>query len=126
MSDDVIHIHDEADDATSRRWTEEMSVRGSDLASTLGRLGREAAVRKITVKAPGGRTIAEIPLVLGTAGVLLLGPWTAALLVAAWLGRVSIIIEYEKAPATMDEAFKQLTGATDKTAEAIEATAKSA
>lgn len=128
MSDETIHIDElkvEAE-AAGRRWTEELSVSGSNLADTLGRLGREAAVRKITVKNARGRTIAEIPLLLGTAGVLVLGPWTAAVLVAAWLGRVSLIIEYEKAPDTMEEAVKELTGSLDKTAGSIEATVQSA
>lgn len=127
MSDEVIHIKEDVQaEATGQRWTEELSVRGSDLADTLGRLGREAAVRKITIKSASGRTIAEIPLLLGTAGVLILGPWTAAVLVAAWLSRVSVIIEYEKAPETMQEAVKELTGSLDKTAGAGEATAQSA
>ncbi len=132
MSDETIHIKEEVKaqaekaEATGQRWSEEISVRSGDLADTLGRLGREATVRKITLKNAGGRTIAEIPMVLGAAGMLVLGPWTAAVLVAAWLGRVSIIIDYEEAPATMDEAVKELTGSLDKTAGAIEANIKSA
>lgn len=129
MSDEIVYIKEETKaeaEAAGQRWTEELSVRGSELGETLGRLGREAAVRKITVKSASGRTIAEIPLILGTAGVLLLGPWTAALLVAAWLGRVSLIIEYEQAPDTMEEAVKELTGSLDRTAGAIEANVQSA
>lgn len=129
MSDEIVYIKEETKaeaEAAGQRWTEELSVRGSELGETLSRLGREAAVRKITVKSASGRTIAEIPLILGTAGVLLLGPWTAALLVAAWLGRVSLIIEYEQAPDTMEEAVKELTGSLDRTAGAIEANVQSA
>lgn len=129
MPEETIYIKEDVKaeaEAAGRRWSEEISVRGSDLADTLGRLGREATVRKITLKSASGRTIAEIPLVLGAAGVLVLGPWTAALLVAAWLGRVSILIEYEEAPATMDEAVKQLSATIDKAADALEAGAASA
>lgn len=129
MSDETIKIKEETKEqaaraeATGKRWTEEISVRGADLQDTLGRLGREAAVRKITLKNASGRTLAEIPLALGAAGMLVLGPWTAAVLVAAWLGRVSILIEYEEAPATMDEAIHELTGSLDKTADQLEAKA---
>ena len=132
MSDETIHIKDEvkaqaaAAETTGQRWTEELSVRGSDLQGTLGRLGREAAVRKITLKNASGRTLAEFPLVLGAAGMLILGPWTAAVLVAAWLGRVSILIEYEEAPATMDEAMQALGGKADKAPAQLEANIKSA
>ena len=38
------------------------------------------------------------------AGVLIIGPWTAALLAAAWLSRVSILIEYEEAPSKVEQA----------------------
>lgn len=129
MSDETILNKDEvkvAAGSTGKRWSEEISVRSNDLAGTLSRLGREAAVRKITIKSAAGRTIAEIPMVLGAAGVLVLGPWTAALLVAAWLGRVSIIIDYEEAPATMGAALKEIRGDVDKAAAAIEANIKAA
>ncbi|MEZ4519470.1 MAG: DUF4342 domain-containing protein [Chloroflexota bacterium] len=122
MSDETIYIQDE----TGQRRTEEISVRRGDLADTLGRLAREATVRKITLVSAGGRVIAEIPLVLGAAGVLLLGPWTAAALAAALIGRVSILIEYEEAPATMQESVKQLSASLDDEADAIEANLKSA
>lgn len=105
MSDETIHVEEEITEATqgmvqkvettAKRWTEEISVRGGDVRETLGRLVHKAAVRKITVKAADGHTILQIPLALGAAGVLIIGPWTAALLVAAWATRVSILIEYE-------------------------------
>ena len=132
MSDETILIKDEVKakaakvEATGRQWSEELSVRGSDLQDTLGRLGREAAVRKITLKSASGRTIATFPMVIGAAGMLVLGPWTAAVLVAAWLGRVSILIEYEEAPATMEEAMNELSGKAEKTAAQLEANIKSA
>ena len=91
MSDETIHIEEELKGAahkvedTAKRWTEQISVRGGDLGETLGRLAKEATVRKITVKSESGKTLVEIPLVLGVAGALFVGPWTAVLLVAAWL-----------------------------------------
>ncbi len=106
----VIHVEEEfknvvhkAEDAGKRRF-EEFSVRGGELKETLGRLVKEAGVRKIVLKNQSGKTLFEIPFVLGAAGVLIVGPWTAALLVAAWLTRVSILIEYEEAPSKVEEA----------------------
>ncbi len=110
ITEDVIHIDEEFADivhqaeTTGKRRTEELSVRGSELKETLGRLAHEARVRKITIRNQHGKTLVEIPLVLGAAGLLIIGPWTAALLAAAWLTRVSILIEYEDAPVVEEEA----------------------
>lgn len=112
MTEDTIHVEEELNDAaakaeeTGRRWSEEINVRGSELMDTVNRLLREATVRKITVKGPSGKTLVEIPLVLGAAGMLIIGPWTAFLLVAAWLTRVSILIEYEEAPSKVEETVE--------------------
>ena len=95
----VIHKAEE----TGKRRFEEFSVRGGDLKDTLGRLAREATARKITLRNESGKTLAQIPLAIGAAGVLIIGPWTAALLAAAWLTRVSILIEYEELPAPAEE-----------------------
>jgi hypothetical protein len=114
MNDETIHIEEELKDAahkvedTAKRWTEQITVRGGDLGETLGRLVKEATVRKITVKSQAGKTLLEIPLVLGAAGMLIVGPWTAVLLVAAWLTRVSILIEYEAAPTQVEEAVEDV------------------
>lgn len=114
MNDETIHIEEELKDAahkvedTAKRWTEQITVRGGDLGDTLGRLVKEATVRKITVKSQSGKTLLEIPLVLGAAGMLIVGPWTAVLLVAAWLTRVSILIEYEAAPTQVEEAVEDV------------------
>jgi len=105
MSEDTIHFEEELHDAAvqaegaAKRRIEIISVRGNELKDVVGRLANEARVRKITVKDRTGKKLLEIPFVLGAAGVLLIGPWTAALLAAAWLTRVSILIEYEEAPA---------------------------
>jgi len=110
MTEETIHIEEEVKDAahkledTAKRWTEEITVRGGDVGETIGRLAKEATVRKITVKSQSGKTLFEVPLVVGAAGMLVLGPVTAWLLVVAWLARVSILIEYEAAPTKAEEA----------------------
>lgn len=114
MTDETIHVEEEVKDAThkvqdtAKRWTEQISVRGGDLGETVARLAKEATVRKITVLGPSGKTLVEIPLVLGAAGMLIIGPWTAFLLVAAWLTRVSILIEYEAPPTKVEEAIEEV------------------
>ena len=114
MTDETIHVEEEVKNATdkvqdtAKRWTEQISVRGGDLGETVGRLAKEATVRKITVKSQSGKTLFELPLVLGAAGVLLIGPATAWLLVAAWLTRVSILIEYEEPATKVEEAVEEV------------------
>jgi hypothetical protein len=95
MTDNTIHIEEEAfkSDPNTKTWTEEISVAGSDLMDTLRRVARDVTVTKITVKNESGRVLFSFPLALGVVGVLILGPWTAAALVAAWLTKVSILIE---------------------------------
>ena len=114
MSEQIINVENEFKDVVAQaevvgqRRFEEISVRGSELKETLGRLTKEARVRKITLKNQSGRTLAEIPLALGALGVLIIGPWTAALLATAWLTRVSIIIEYEDAPNEVEKAVEKI------------------
>lgn len=113
MSDEMIHVEEEVKDvahkveATAKRWSEEISVRGGDLGDTLGRLMKEATVRKITIRSQSGKTLLEVPLALGVVGMAFLGPWTAGLLIGAWLARVSILIEYEAAPAKAEEMIEE-------------------
>lgn len=140
MTDDTIRIEEEElhrAERTSRKWTEEVTVAGGDLMDTLGKLLKEATVRKITVRSESGRKLFEIPLALGALGVLIIGPWTAAALVAAWLAKVSILIEreapvsemrtsdaaaevIEQIPAEAEKAAKKTRKSTKKAAEAVD------
>lgn len=100
MNEERIHIEEEVKEtaegvkAKAQQWTEEISVAGNELRGTLSRLAKEATVRKITVKNQDGKTVLNIPLAVGAAGVVVLGPWSVVGLVAAWLARYSIIIEH--------------------------------
>ena len=121
MTNDEISIQDDdltINDKKALVRTEEISVAGRNLMDTLGRLAREATVRRVTIKNASGKTVIELPFVLGAAGVLVLGPWTAALLGAAWLTRASILIEYEEAPETMKEAIREMPGISDEESDA--------
>lgn len=105
MNEERIHVEEEMKEAAegakerAQQWTEEISVAGGELMSTLSRLMREGTARKITVKNPAGKTVLNIPLAVGAAGMVVLGPWSVVGLVAAWLGRYSIIIEHVEVEA---------------------------
>ena len=104
MDFELIHIEEEGHQpATTDGRRDEITVHGRELRDPLGRLAQEGRARKITVRNRYGKTLVEIPLALGAAGMLIIGPWTAALLAAAWLTRVSILIEYEELPAPAEE-----------------------
>ncbi len=94
MSEETIHIEEEFfEESNGKAWTEEISVAGNELLDTLKRLIREAAVRKIIVQDESGKTLLEFPLYAGIAGVAVMGAWTAAALIAAWVADLRIVIE---------------------------------
>jgi hypothetical protein len=88
-------MNTEQRDGRNQTWSEELSVAGNQLVKTVQSLLREAVVRKIIVKDHTGRTLLEIPLYAGAAGMFFLGWWSAVLLIAAWFTEVSIYIERE-------------------------------
>jgi hypothetical protein len=73
-------------------WTEELKVTGEELLATVKKLVHEAGVRHIVIKNKKGRTLLEIPMVLGVAGVALLPVYAAVGLVAAMLTEHSILV----------------------------------
>lgn len=92
------------------QWTEQISVAGGQLLSTVQELLREAVVRKITVLDKDGKTLVEIPLVAGVLGVAVMGYWTVLALIAAWFTEVSIHIVREEMPAKAAEAEPVVSG----------------
>lgn len=96
MSEESIHIEEEMEGAANghkKSWTEEIQVGSDELVGKVQELLREAAVRKITIKDEHGKKLLSIPMYAGVAGMLVLGPWSALALVAAWVGKFSILIE---------------------------------
>jgi hypothetical protein len=109
----MIHIEEEVSDEAKQATAvgkRHIAIHSGELKETLGRLAKEATVRKITVKNSDGKVLLNIPFVLGAAGVLLIGPWTAALLAGALLTRLSILIEYEPAPTQIEEKIDEVAG----------------
>jgi hypothetical protein len=73
-------------------WTEEMKVTGAELLETIKKLVHEAGVRHIVIRNKQGRTLLEIPMVLGVAGIALLPVYAAVGLLAAMLTEHSILV----------------------------------
>jgi hypothetical protein len=83
--------------------SEEYVVKGEELVEKAKELAREAGVRRIVVRNKDGKTLIEIPMVLGVAGIALLPAWSALALIAALVTECTIVVvKSEKAPAEAD------------------------
>lgn len=86
-------------------WKEEIKVAGEELLSTVKKLLYEANVRRVIIKNADGKTLFEIPLIFGVAGIALLPTLAAVGLVGALLTDCTItVIREEKAPSEEPEA----------------------
>lgn len=72
--------------------TEEYSISGEKLISTIKELIRETNVRHITIKNDRGETLIEVPLAVGVVGVLLLPVWAALGAIAALAADLRITV----------------------------------
>jgi len=77
----------------TKRRTEELTIDGDQLVSTIKGLVHEGNIRRITVKNRDGRTILEIPLTFGVVGALLLPTLAAVGAVAALVTSCTIVVE---------------------------------
>lgn len=92
--------------------TEELVVKGEEVVEAVKKLIHEAGVRRIVINYKDGRTILEIPLVLGLAGIALLPMWSALALIAALVTECSILVErVEKEPEEPVEESESSEGA---------------
>lgn len=73
--------------------TEEFTVSGEAVVSTVKRLIREGNVRRIVIKNEEGRTFIEIPLTVGVVGAVLLPVWAAIGAIAALVANLTIVVE---------------------------------
>lgn len=87
-----------------REWSEEMKVSGEELVGTVRRLVKEANVRRIVVKSSEGKTLIEIPLALGLAGIALLPVYSALALMAALLTECTIVVEHTEKAESAEKA----------------------
>lgn len=76
--------------------TEEFIVSGEEVLAKVKELVREGNVRRIAIRNPEGRTIAEFPLTIGVIGAVLLPMWAAIGAVAALVTNCTIVVEREE------------------------------
>ena len=76
-----------------RTRTEELTISGEKLVSTVKEIIRQGNVRRVSVRSKDGETLIDIPLTLGVVGTLLL-PTVAALgTIAALVAQCTIVVE---------------------------------
>ncbi len=81
--------------AAADQWKEEVVTRGSDVIDKIKALLAEGNASKIRIK-QGDKVILEIPVTLGTAGVILLPQLAAIGAIAALFAQVTIEVERPK------------------------------
>lgn len=79
--------------------TEEIKVSGGKLKSKLKELVKEGSVRRIVIRNPKGRTLLDLPLAAGVAGVVLAPFWIAVGSIAALATEFTIVVEREPGSA---------------------------
>lgn len=75
---------------------EQIKVAGDKLKSTLKQLIREGNVRRIIVRNSTGRTLIDMPLSAGLAGVFLAPLWAAVAGIVALTSEFTIVVERDK------------------------------
>ncbi len=73
--------------------TEEFHVKGDEILSKVKELVHQGNIRRVVIKNEEGKTVIEIPLILGVVGALLVPQLAAVGAIAALLSRASIVIE---------------------------------
>lgn len=79
--------------SAEKERTEELSVSGEKLVSTVKELVHQGNIRRITIKNRDGKSLIEIPLSLGVVGLLLLPTLAALGAIAALVTECTIVIE---------------------------------
>lgn len=73
--------------------TEEFTVTGDAVVSKIKELIQEGNIRRITLKNEEGKTLIEIPLIVGAAAAILLPVWAAVGAIAALAANLTVVIE---------------------------------
>jgi hypothetical protein len=76
-----------------KRRTEEFSISGEKLVSTVKELVHQGNIRRITVQNRDGESLIEIPLSIGVVGILFLPTLAALGAVAALVTECTIVVE---------------------------------
>jgi hypothetical protein len=78
---------------------EEIKVQGKNLKAKLEALLREGNVRRVIIRNPKGRTLIDMPLTAGLAGIVLMPLWAAVATVAAVATDFTIAVERDPGTA---------------------------
>ena len=73
--------------------TEELTISGEKLVSTVKEIIRQGNVRRVSVRNKEGETLVEIPLTFGVVGALLLPTIAALGTIAALVTQCTIVVE---------------------------------
>ena len=73
--------------------TEELSISGEKLVSTIKEIIRQGNVRRIGIRNKNGEQLFEIPLTIGVVGTLLLPTLAALGAIAALVTECTIVVE---------------------------------
>jgi len=76
-------------------WREELNISGSSLVSTIKELIHEGDIRRIIIKDEQGKTLVEIPLLIGAVVALALPVVAAIGAIGAIANHLTIVIERE-------------------------------
>lgn len=74
-------------------FTEEFQVDGDEILSKIKELVHAGNIRRIIIRNEQGRTLIDIPLILGVVGALLAPQLAAVGAIAALLSKGSIVVE---------------------------------
>ncbi len=106
VMDESIYVEEdeaaESEATKSGRWSEDIKVAGEELLQTVKKLIHEANVRRIIIRNSDGKTLFEIPLVFGVAGIALLPTLAAVGLVGALLTDSTITVVREVAESSKE------------------------
>jgi hypothetical protein len=73
--------------------SEEFRVNGEELIAKIKQILHEGNIRRIIIKDKDGKTVMEIPLTIGVAGILLAPTLAAVGAIAALLTEATVIVE---------------------------------
>lgn len=79
--------------------TEEFHVDGANLMDKLKELVHEGNVQRVVIKNKDGRTLLDMPLVVGAVGALLLPFWAAVAAIVGVANEYSLSVERIETPA---------------------------
>ena len=79
----------------SSKWSETINIMGEDLLATLNDLFHDVTASRVIVRNKEGRTLVDIPLTIGAAGLLLTLPYSLILVGAVWLTELELVVEHK-------------------------------